>query len=86
MSGDSIVPVSGYRSLNEQMDIYNDSLKDNGEDFTRKYVALPKHSEHQTGLAIDLGLNKEKIDFIRPDFPYDGICGTFRRFAGIWLY
>lgn len=81
MSGDSIVPVSGYRSFNEQMELYNDSLKDNGEDFTKKYVALPNHSEHQTGLAIDLGLNKEEIDFIRPDFPYDGICGTFRRFA-----
>ena len=27
-SGDSIVPVSGCRSLDEQMDIYNASLKD----------------------------------------------------------
>ena len=55
-AGNSIVPVSGYRSLEEQTAIYDGSLKDNGEDFTRKYVALPNHSEHQTGLAIDLGL------------------------------
>lgn len=75
----SIVPVSGYRSSQEQTAIYNDSIKNNGEDFTRKYVALPNHSEHQTGLAIDLGLNKEKIDFICPDFPYSGICDKFRR-------
>ncbi len=80
-SGNSIVPVSGYRSLDEQTDIYNSSLKDNGEEFTQKYVALPNHSEHQTGLAIDLGLNKQDIDFIRPDFPYDGICGEFRKVA-----
>ncbi len=80
-SGDSIVPVSGYRSLEEQMDIYYTSLKENGEDFTEKYVALPNHSEHQTGLAIDLGLNKKEIDFIRPDFPYNGICNEFRRIA-----
>ena len=80
-AGNSIVPVSGYRSLEEQTAIYNGSLKDNGEIFTRKYVALPSHSEHQTGLAIDLGLNKKDIDFIRPDFPYDGICDEFRRAA-----
>ena len=84
----SIIPVSGYRTLREQTDIYFTSLKDNGEDFTQKYVALPGHSEHQTGLAIDLGLNKKEIDFIRPDFPYDGICNEFRKTAPksyIWL-
>lgn len=80
-AGNSIVPVSGYRSSEEQTAIYSGSLKDNGEDFTRKYVALPNHSEHQTGLAIDLGLNKKDIDFICPDFPYEGICDEFRRTA-----
>ena len=80
-AGNSIVPVSGYRSLEEQTAIYDGSLKDNGEDFTRKYVALPNHSEHQTGLAIDLGLNEKEIDFIRPDFPYVGICNEFRKAA-----
>ncbi|MBD5106102.1 MAG: M15 family metallopeptidase [Lachnospiraceae bacterium] len=76
-----IVPVSGYRSGEEQTRIWEDSIKENGEEFTRKYVALPGHSEHQTGLAIDLGLKKEVIDFIRPDFPYEGICGRFRQIA-----
>ena len=76
-----IVPVSGYRSAGEQTVIYEDSLRDNGEDFTRKFVALPDHSEHQTGLAIDLALRKEEIDFICPEFPYDGICETFREAA-----
>lgn len=77
----SIVPVSGYRPLAEQQRIWDDSLQENGPEFTRKYVALPGHSEHQTGLAIDLGLKQEKIDFIRPDFPYTGICQTFRKKA-----
>ncbi len=80
-AGDSIIPVSGYRSPEEQGDIYMASLKDNGEDFTRQYVAMPEHSEHQTGLAIDLGVNKNKMDFICPDFPYDGICNEFRHAA-----
>ncbi len=76
-----IVPVSGYRSLREQQEIWDDSLAKNGEEFTRSFVALPGHSEHQTGLAIDLALKKDEIDFIRPDFPYEGICGEFRKIA-----
>ena len=36
------------------MHTWNDSMKENGRVFTEKYVALPDHSEHQTGLAIDL--------------------------------
>ena len=57
-SGSSIVPVSGYRSVEEQTEIYENSLLENGKEFTRKFVALPNHSEHQTGLAIDLALKK----------------------------
>lgn len=79
--GESIVPVSGYRSVEEQTQIYETSLRENGEEFTRKFVALPYHSEHQTGLAIDLGLKKEEIDFICPEFPYEGICNEFREAA-----
>lgn len=78
---DQIAAVSGWRSMEEQVEIYESSLKENGKDFTEKYVALPGHSEHQTGLAIDLAQKQEHIDFIRPDFPYTGICQTFRQQA-----
>lgn len=73
-----IVPVSGYRTMQEQQRIYADSLREHGEDFTQKYVAIPGCSEHQTGLAIDLAESKDSIDFIRPYFPYTGICQLFR--------
>lgn len=76
-----IVPVSGWRSAEEQQEIWDGSMLENGAEFTRKYVALPGCSEHQTGLAIDLALRAESIDFIRPEFPYDGICGRFRALA-----
>lgn len=79
--GGGIVPVSGWRSQAEQQAIWDDTLEREGEDFTRKYVALPGCSEHQTGLAIDLGEAAEEIDFIRPRFPEDGVCGAFRRAA-----
>ena len=80
-AGDRILPVSGWRTREEQEEIYTQSLLENGEAFTKSYVALPDHSEHQTGLAIDLGIKKETIDFIRPEFPYTGICGEFRGMA-----
>lgn len=56
-------------------------LQENGTEFTAKFVAMPGHSEHQTGLAIDLGLRQPDIDFIRPAFPYEGICQKFRELA-----
>ncbi len=76
-----IVPVSGWRSMEEQQMIYDESLRDHGLEFTKKFVAMPGHSEHQTGLAIDLGLLQPEIDFIRPAFPYEGICQKFRELA-----
>lgn len=77
----AIVPVSGWRSRREQQEIWDDTLRQQGEEFTRNYVALPGCSEHQTGLAIDLGAAAEHIDFLRPAFPRDGVCGNFRRVA-----
>ena len=74
----SIVGVSGYRTREEQVQIFEDSLKENGREFTEKYVAFPGHSEHQTGLAIDLAENRDEIDFICPEFPREGICQRFR--------
>lgn len=79
-----IIAVSGWRSQQEQIQIFEDSLAQNGREFTEKFVALPNCSEHQTGLAIDLALNQPDIDFLCPEFPYDGICRAFREEAVLW--
>ena len=76
-----IVAVSGYRSHAEQIALYEESLEENGKEFTEQFVAKPGCSEHETGLALDLGLKKDVIDFIRPDFPYEGVCQRFRQMA-----
>ncbi len=75
---EEIMPVSGWRSQREQQEIWADTLRTRGMAFTGNYVAVPGHSEHQTGLAIDLGLRQEPVDPICPAFPYDGICRSFR--------
>jgi len=46
--------ISAYRSYYRQAEIYQESIKNRGINHTRKYIAVPGTSEHQTGLAIDL--------------------------------
>lgn len=52
--GLNISIISAYRSYDEQKELYNTYLKLYGKSYVDKYVARPGHSEHQTGLAIDL--------------------------------
>lgn len=76
-----IIPTSGFRSREEQKRLYEDSLYENGEPFTKAYVAYPGCSEHESGLAIDLAINEENIDLVRPSFPNTGISKQFKDFA-----
>ena len=77
-AGRRITAVSGYRPHQEQVKIWEDTMRKEGEKFTRTYVAKPGHSEHESGLAVDLAEQREEIDFIRPEFPRSGICRRFR--------
>lgn len=45
---------SAYRSVEAQQKIVDDFTEKYGEDYVRKYVAVPGYSEHHTGLALDL--------------------------------
>lgn len=81
---EQVVPVSGWRSMEEQQKIWDDSIQQDGLEFTQKYVAFPGQSEHQTGLAIDLGEKQDVIDFICPEFPYTGICQQVRERAAAY--
>ena len=48
--------VAGYRTLEFQQELYNNSVAENGEEHAAKYVAQPGGSEHHTGLAADLSI------------------------------
>ena len=72
-----IFPVSGYRDKDFQKKIFEDSLRENGLSFTQTYVALPMHSEHQSGLAIDLSTDKDDKNIIDPEFKAEGIGKIF---------
>lgn len=47
--------ISGYRSYGYQSSLYNAYVKKDGQAAADTYSARPGHSEHQTGLAVDMG-------------------------------
>ena len=46
--------VSGFRSYQDQVIVYNDWVNKDGKSVADTYSARAGHSEHQTGLAMDL--------------------------------
>lgn len=53
--GVELIPVSAYRTYDYQKNVFEQSVKSQGVEYTKRYVAVPGYSEHQTGLAIDVG-------------------------------
>lgn len=54
-SGYDIPFISGYRSYDYQEKLYNDYVARDGQALADTYSARPGCSEHQTGLAFDIG-------------------------------
>lgn len=52
-AGIEILLSSAYRSVRRQQEIREEFLAQYGEDYVRRYVAVPGFSEHHTGLALD---------------------------------
>lgn len=46
--------TSGYRSASTQRALFQRRLAANGREHTERWTARPGHSEHQTGLTVDL--------------------------------
>ena len=69
-AGHNIPLISGFRSYSRQQTLYNNYVARDGQALADTYSARPGHSEHQTGLAFDVG----KLDDNYGSTP-----------AGIWL-
>lgn len=56
-SGISLVPISGFRSTQDQQHIYFDIQAERGQSVTKRaeVSAPPGYSEHHTGYAVDIG-------------------------------
>ena len=55
VAGFEYIAVSGFRSYEYQTTIYNRNVKKDGKSNADRYSARPGYSEHQTGLAFDIG-------------------------------
>ncbi len=51
-----IIVTSSDRSLDTQKSIWDSRVNTYGEEYARLYVAEPGHSEHHSGLALDLAI------------------------------
>ena len=59
---------SAYRSRDDQISIYNQYTESYGADYAKAYVANPGFSEHHTGLAMDLNINRNgAISYVESD-------------------
>jgi D-alanyl-D-alanine carboxypeptidase len=74
--GHKILAESGYRSFQEQFKLVSDVAKRVGVDQAQRQVAPAGHSEHQLGLAMDVGI-------VRKPFSDDPAFGTWPE--GLWL-
>lgn len=54
-AGNPISPLSGYRSYARQQVVYQNEVNNYGQAVADTESAKPGYSEHQTGLAIDVG-------------------------------
>lgn len=60
-----LIPFSAYRSYEYQKKLYENYLKKEKQEIVDTYSARPGHSEHQTGLALDIR-SKNLTDRLTP--------------------
>lgn len=62
VQGYSMYLSSGYRSYNYQTNLYNTYVAKDGQAAADRYSAKPGTSEHQTGMAFDIGRTDGKCE------------------------
>lgn len=60
--GIHLFAVSGYRSYNRQMEVFQAEVNKVGEEKAMEAVANPGQSEHQTGLSMDISAQSVNFD------------------------
>lgn len=60
--GVSLYFVSGYRSYEDQLSLYNYYVDQYGSDFADSIDCFPGASEHQIGLSVDLGASSRACE------------------------
>ena len=68
-AGLELVPISGFRSVEYQARLFAKGIEKRGSEVeAARWVAPAGHSEHHTGLAVDLGEGPEPESDVEPAF------------------
>ncbi len=69
-SGVILVPISGFRSVQDQQHLFFDIKAERGQTATKRaeVSAPPGYSEHHTGYAVDIGDGATPATNLNPDF------------------
>ena len=77
--------VSAYRSYKTQETLYNNYSKRDGQKNADTYSARPGHSEHQTGMAIDINTASSSTHFENTK-EYDWLINNSYKYGFILRY
>lgn len=84
--GYSIIAVSAYRDYDYQENLFNNYIKEKGENYALKCSARPGHSEHQTGLSVDvMGSNNDYDEFEKSN-EFDWMSNNSYKYGFILRY
>lgn len=83
---------SGYRSLERQENLFLEFMNKYGIDYAEQIVAMPGTSEHHTGLAIDISIQKDGVwleeneDYMKETEIFEKIHKVLKYFGFILRY
>ncbi len=87
-AGVSLVPISGFRSQEDQSHVFFDVKAQRGQDTTTRseVSAPPGYSEHHTGYAVDIGDGDRSDLNLQTDFETDQAFKWLKENAGFYSF
>ena len=83
---DKLICQSNFRSYSYQQDLYNKYVSWYGQSKADSFCSRPGYSEHQTGLATDLGGNATGIDDLADYVGYQWVLDNSYKYGIIQRY
>ena len=84
--GYNIIAVSTYRSYDYQEKLFTGYIKEKGEEHTLNYSAKPGHSEHQTGLAVDVMGSNNDYNLFEESIEFEWMVNNAHKYGFILRY
>ena len=83
---DKLICQSNFRDYDDQQDIYNSYVSSYGKWKADSFVSRPGFSEHQTGLASDIGGNATGVEDLLDYVGYDWVMENSYKYGLIQRY